>query len=127
MQCVASEPNFAHYYCTSYRYEDTNLGCANFEEFCGSDSASIGFFEGNQWKKEADKSPKKSNYKTNRRRDYNKKLENVGLYRNLGVAQNSGEYGAHVEQKLNDRSGLRTRKVGKFVEPVKWSLPSEYN
>lgn len=133
MQCVANEPNFAHYYTTSYRYDISDNG--NFEtdeDYSNYVSSTIDIFERTDKRKEYYKSPiKKYNYKSHKRRDTrnnqttDKIQERVGLYRNLNNV-NGELIREHSEGRPGKNGGnnFHTRKMRKSTEPAIWSLPS---
>lgn len=120
MQCVAKEPNFAHYYSTSYRYELPNVEHTNLEDYSNFETSTINIFERIDKKRDYHKSPKKYNYRAQKKRDVKpeNKAENVGLYRNLN---DDNKYSKDTGNRLRDR------KIRKNVEPVVWSLSSADN
>lgn len=122
MQCIANEPNFAHYYTTSYRYEIPNV--EDVENYSNHESAAVNIFERINKKRDYNKSPKKYNYKSYKKRETrtivtdNNRDENVGLYRNLSSINRDRD-------NKNNGDKLRDRKVKKDVASVVWSLSSD--
>lgn len=141
MQCVAEEPNFKHYYSTSYRYEITNLQQTEYEDYSSYSSASVDIFEKIDKKKEYNKSPKRSHYKMYKQRDDNyrpnksynlHKQENVGLYRNLNnidfnknAVNNVDINEDNINRNKDTKNIVKPKKVKITTESTAWSLPSD--